>query len=67
MQTVQFNFQTGQDVVINRTGIKGTVKSLYIDEDGIKYAFVEYADVGGRIQDKYFREDKLRELDGSGK
>ena len=66
MVTIQFQFSILDEAIITRNNIKGTVKGLYIDEDSIKLAFVEYATTDGKIIKDYFRESALRVPDGTG-
>lgn len=58
MATVEFAFGVKEEVTIKRTQVPGTVKGLFIDEDGIRF-FVEYADDRKQIHSEYFREDDL--------
>ena len=44
MLTVEFPCEVGSDVTIKLTQVAGVVKGWMIDEDGVKMAWVKYAD-----------------------
>ena len=59
MLTVEFPCEIGNDVRIKRTQVVGAVKSWMIDEDGVKFALVQYADANKAVHSQWIREGEL--------
>lgn len=54
-------FVKGQDVKVNAVVPAGPVKKLRMDEDGVFYYLIEWKDVDGRTQERWFEESELVE------
>ena len=59
MLKVEFPCEIGNDVTIKLTNVVGVVKGWHIDEDGVKYALVRYADANDAIYTEWIRENEL--------
>lgn len=59
MQKVEFPCEIGSEVTIKLTQVVGVVKGWMIDEDGVKTAWVKYADGTNAVQADWMREDEL--------
>lgn len=59
MLTVEFPCGIGSEVTIKLTRVVGAVKGWMIDEDGVKMAWVEYADANKAIRSDWIREGEL--------
>ena len=57
--TIEFKFATGHTVTIAPNGLTGKVVGLYVDQDGIKMANVQYSDSSRAVHCEYFRESEL--------
>ena len=52
-------FKKGDEVKVNAAVPQGPVQALRMDEDGIVSYFIEWTDVNGAIQQRWFTEDQL--------
>lgn len=59
MLQVEFLYDIGSEVTITLTQVVGIVKGWMIDEDGIKFALVRYADANKAIHADWIREGEL--------
>jgi hypothetical protein len=46
-------------VTIRHTDFNGTVKGAAINDDGVYLVLMEWVDVNGDLQSRYFEEDQL--------
>ena len=58
-RTVTFAFEPNQAVLIKASGVRGKVRGLYLDRDGIKSAYVEYFSGTNQKLTDYFRENEI--------
>lgn len=56
---VEFPCEIQREIVIKVTQVVGVVKGWMIDEDGVKMAWVNYADTTKAIHSEWIREDEL--------
>lgn len=54
-------FVKGQEVKVNTVVPQGPVQKLRMDEDGNFYYFISWTDVGGQVQERWFKESELVE------
>ena len=54
-------FKKGDYVKVNQVIPEGPVQALRMDEDGVVYCLVEWVDVDGVPQKRWFAEDELLE------
>lgn len=59
MLNVEFPCEIGSEVTIKLTQVVAIVKAWYIDEDGVKYASVRYADANKTVRTDWIREGEL--------
>lgn len=59
MLKVEFPCEIGSEVTIKLTGVVGVVKGWMIDEDGVKYAWMAYADASKAVHKVWIRENEL--------
>lgn len=52
-------FTKGQNVKVNAVVPEGPVKALRMDEDGNFYYLIEWTDVNGNAQERWFDETDL--------
>jgi hypothetical protein len=52
-------FKKGDAVKIKAVIPQGPVVALRMDEDGVIYCLVEWTDVDGTVQQRWFAEDEL--------
>lgn len=52
-------FKKGDAVKVQAVIPQGPVLALRMDEDGVIYCLVEWTDVEGKIQQRWFAEDEL--------
>lgn len=52
-------FKKGDSVKVNTVVPSGPVQALRMDEDGTVYCFIEWVDVEGQTQQRWFAEDDL--------
>lgn len=52
-------FAKGQEVKVNQINPQGPVQALRMDEDGNFFYKVEWVDVDGQTQERWFIEDDL--------
>lgn len=67
MLKVEFLCDVGSEVTIKLTHVVGVIKGWMIDEDGVKIAWVRYADANKAVHTAWIREDELATImeDGS--
>lgn len=53
------NFKIGQTVSVVTVVPKGPVKALTVNQDGDIQYLVEYKDVDGSAQERWFKEDEI--------
>lgn len=58
--TVEFPFVLGQKVMLDSAAIVGRIDALYVDRDGIQWAYVPFADANGVIFRNAYRCSDLR-------
>ncbi len=56
---VEFPCEIGSEVTIKLTQVVGVVKGWLIDEDGVKTAWVRYADANKTVRTGWIREGEL--------
>ena len=54
-------FKKGDYVKVNQVIPEGPVQALRMDEEGVVYCLVEWVDVDGVAQKRWFAEDELLE------
>jgi uncharacterized protein YodC (DUF2158 family) len=54
-------FKKGDAVTIRTTVPSGPVQALRMDDDGVVYCLIEWTDVDGNVQQRWFAEDDLIE------
>ena len=59
---IDFKFALGFDVLIRRNGIVGVVRIAAADRRGRQRFYVQYADGGGMIHEKWFDADDLENV-----
>ena len=59
MLKVEFLCEIGSEVTITLTRVVGVVKGWMIGEDGVKMAWVKYADTNKAIHTDWVREGEL--------
>lgn len=52
-------FKKGDSVKVNTVVPTGPVQALRMDEDGVVYYLIEWMDVDGVMQKRWFSEDDL--------
>jgi uncharacterized protein YodC (DUF2158 family) len=52
-------FKKGDAVKVKAVIPQGPVVALRMDEDGVIYCLVEWTDVDGTVQQRWFAEDEL--------
>lgn len=52
-------FKKGEVVKVVAVTPSGPVQALRMDEDGVVYCLVEWVDVEGQTQQRWFKEDDL--------
>lgn len=52
-------FKKGDSVKVNAVVPSGPVQALRMDEDGTVYCLIEWVDVEGQTQQRWFAEDDL--------
>jgi uncharacterized protein YodC (DUF2158 family) len=52
-------FKKGDAVKVKAVIPQGPVVALRMDEDGVIYCLVEWTDVDGTVQQRWFTEDEL--------
>jgi uncharacterized protein YodC (DUF2158 family) len=52
-------FKKGDEVKVNAAVPQGPVQALRMDEDGVVSYFIEWTDVNGVTQQRWFTEDQL--------
>jgi uncharacterized protein YodC (DUF2158 family) len=52
-------FRKGDEVKVNAVVPQGPVQALRMDEDGVVSYLIEWADVDGNTQQRWFAEDQL--------
>jgi hypothetical protein len=52
-------FKKGDTVKINTVVPEGPVQALRMDEDGVFWYLIEWTDVDGNAQQRWFEEEKL--------
>jgi uncharacterized protein YodC (DUF2158 family) len=52
-------FKKGDEVKVRAVIPEGPVLALRMDEDGVVYCLIEWVDVDGRAQQRWFAEDEL--------
>ena len=52
-------FKKGDDVKVNTVVPHGAVQALRMDDDGVVYCLLEWIDVDGNSQKRWFSEDEL--------
>lgn len=57
---ISFAFALNETVTIERNGLTGSIKGLYVEENGDKNYYVEYADRNGAIFQQYFKEHQIK-------
>lgn len=57
--SITFPYKIGSEVRVTLTGVTGIVKGWWIDEDGVKWASVKYADVNKAIHTDWMRESEI--------
>lgn len=54
-------FVKGQEVKVNAVIPNGAVQKLRMDEDGVFYYMINWTDVDGTVQERWFMESDLIE------
>lgn len=54
-------FVKDQEVKVNTVVPQGPVQKLRMDEDGVFYYYIEWTDVAGASQARWFKESELIE------
>lgn len=54
-------FVKGQEVKVNAVIPNGAVQKLRMDEDGVFYYMINWTDVDGTLQERWFMESDLIE------
>ena len=54
-------FVKGQEVKVNAVIPSGAVQKLRMDEDGVFYYMINWTDVDGTLQERWFMESDLIE------
>jgi hypothetical protein len=54
-------FVKGQEVKVNAVIPSGAVQKLRMDEDGVFYYMINWTDVNGMVQERWFMESDLIE------
>lgn len=57
-------FKKGQEVRVNTVIPQGAVQALRMDEDGVVYYLLQWTDVDGSAQERWFAEDSLVPVGG---
>ena len=57
-------FQKGQEVRVNAVVPHGPVQALRMDEDGTVYCLIQWVDVNGAANERWFPEDVLVPVEG---
>lgn len=52
-------FKKGDAVKVNTVVPQGPVLALRMDEDGVVYYWIEWTDINGTVQQRWFTEDSL--------
>jgi uncharacterized protein YodC (DUF2158 family) len=52
-------FKKGDGVKVNTVVPQGQVQALRMDDDGVVYCLLEWVDVDGNSQKRWFSEDEL--------
>jgi hypothetical protein len=52
-------FKKGDAVKVNTVVPQGPVLALRMDEDGVVYYRIEWTDINGTLQQRWFTEDSL--------
>ena len=52
-------FKKGDEVKVNAAVPQGPVQALRMDEDGVVSYLIEWVDVNGATQQRWFTEDQL--------
>lgn len=52
-------FKKGDEVKVKTVVPAGPVLALRMDDDGVVYCLIEWVDVDGRTQQRWFAEDEL--------
>lgn len=52
-------FRKGDEVKVNAVVPQGPVQALRMDEDGVVSCLIEWTDVDGETQQRWFTEDQL--------
>lgn len=52
-------FAKGQEVKVRTVVPEGPVLALRMDDDGVVYCLLEWADENGQTQQRWFAEDEL--------
>jgi uncharacterized protein YodC (DUF2158 family) len=52
-------FKKGDAVKVNTVVPQGPVLALRMDEDGVVYYRIEWTDINGTVQQRWFTEDSL--------
>ena len=52
-------FKKGDDVKVNTVVPQGAVQALRMDDNGVVYCLLEWVDVDGNSQKRWFAEDDL--------
>jgi uncharacterized protein YodC (DUF2158 family) len=52
-------FKKGDEVKVNTVVPAGPVQALRMDDDGVVYCLIEWVDVDGNDQKRWFAEDDL--------
>jgi hypothetical protein len=52
-------FKKGDTVKVNTVVPQGPVQALRMDEDGVVYYLIEWTDINGTVQQRWFTEDSL--------
>ncbi len=57
-------FRKGQEVRVNTVVPQGPVQALRMDEDGTVYCLIQWVDVNGVANERWFPEDVLVPVEG---
>ena len=57
-------FKKGQTVQVRQVLPTGPVQALRMDEDGVVHYLVQWTDVEGQVQERWFAEDVLTAVEG---
>lgn len=52
-------FKKGDVVTVNVVKPSGPVQALRMDDDGVVYCLLEWADAQGQVHQRWFAEDEL--------